>query len=73
SVPGASVTMGEVTLQTPFSLTAILGDSVTVSVSQSPVIGGTQYLFGSWSNGEAAAHQLDITGNQTLHLSLVPA
>ena len=72
SVPGASVTLGEVLVTTPATVTVILGDSVPVGVPNTQVIEGVTYEFEAWSDGAGASHQLDISGDLDLHLNLEP-
>ena len=72
SVPGTYVAIGENDRYTPFTETVILGDRIDISVPQTQVIGGSRYTFGSWSDGGANSHPIDINGNITLDLSLNP-
>lgn len=71
TVPGAKVSIGEYTRTAPFVETVILGDTIDISVPGTQVIGGQTYAFGSWSDGGAASHQIDITGDLSLQLTLV--
>lgn len=72
SVPGATVAIGEYTVTTPTTVIAILGDNLPLTSSQTQVIGGVTYEFDSWSDAGAASHAIDVTGDMTLHLNLVP-
>ncbi len=72
SVPGVTVLVGESTFETPFTYTAILGDQLEIGVSPKPLVDGVLYLFDSWSDGGDAAHGINVTGDMSLHLTLVP-
>jgi hypothetical protein len=41
---------------TPFARTAIVGSTTSVSAPSPIQVGGTQYVFDSWSDGGAASH-----------------
>ncbi len=72
SPPGATVTVGEHTGVTPFSITVIRNDVLTISVPTPQSVGGSQYRFGSWSNGAGQSQEYMATGDASLHLTLAP-
>ncbi len=70
--PGATVTVGEASGITPFTMTVIDEDTLTISVPTPQTIGGTPYSFGAWDHGGAQSHDYLASGDASLHLTLTP-
>lgn len=67
---GASVTIGDQQITTPFTTTVIRNDSLSLSAPSSQTIGDSAYTFSSWSNGLPRSHQYVATADATLMLRL---
>jgi glucose/arabinose dehydrogenase len=64
SVPaGLELTLNEVPTTAPFTRIVIEGSQNSVIAPTDQVLGGENYVFGSWSDGGAATH--NITADQT--------
>jgi glucose/arabinose dehydrogenase len=63
SPSGASLTMGADTGSAPFTETFIQNSTTDVTAPAATTIGGTQYAFGSWSDGGARTHTITIPRN----------
>ncbi len=58
SPAGLMLAVGSTSQPTPFTRTAILGSTLSVSAPSPQAIGGTVYEFVSWSDGGAQTHNL---------------
>lgn len=58
NVPGIQVTVGSETHETPFTANVIAGSITTVSAMSPATLNGTNYVFSSWSNGQARTYDL---------------
>ncbi len=61
SPAGLTLAVGSTSQPTPFTRTAILGSTLSVSAPSPQAIGGTAYEFVNWSDGGAQTHQ--VTAN----------
>lgn len=55
---GLQLTVGSASGTTPFSRTVIVGSSNSISAPSPQTLGGTNYQFASWSDGEAQTHNI---------------
>ena len=55
---GLQLTVGATTSTTPFDRTVIVGSANSVSALTPQVLGGTTYVFSSWSDGGAQSHTI---------------
>ncbi len=69
---GATVAVGEESRVTPFTITVIDNDQLTISVPTPQTIGGTPYQFDSWAHGGAQSHDYIAESDASLHLTLSP-
>jgi glucose/arabinose dehydrogenase/PKD repeat protein len=58
SPAGLTLAVGSTSEPTPFTRTAILGSTLSVSAPSPQAVGGTAYEFDSWSDGGAQTHTL---------------
>ncbi len=58
SPAGLTLAVGSTSQPTPFTRTAIVGSTLSVSAPSPQAIGGTAYEFVSWSDGGAQTHNL---------------
>ena len=58
SPAGLTLAVGSTSQPTPFTRTAILGSTLSVSAPSPQAIGGTAYEFVSWSDGGAQTHNI---------------
>ena len=58
SPAGLTLAVGSTTQATPFTRTAILGSTLSVSAPSPQVSGGTTYEFVGWSDGGAQTHNI---------------
>ena len=58
SPAGLTLAVGSTSQPTPFTRTAIVGSTLSVSAPSPQAIGGTVYEFVSWSDGGAQTHNL---------------
>src|SRR5262245_9422667 len=65
SPAGLTLTVGATDQATPFTRTAILGSTLSVSAPSPQAIGGTPYEFASWSDSGAQTHQIVANGAGT--------
>ncbi len=71
--PGATVTVGETTAVTPFTMQVIRNDSVSISAPSPQQIGGVPHVFLGWSTGAPGSHDYDVgPTDTTLELTMVP-
>jgi glucose/arabinose dehydrogenase len=54
--PGLSLTGGELTEPTPFTLIAVRGSNITLAAPGTAKVGGTAYAWWGWSDGGARVH-----------------
>jgi PKD repeat protein len=66
SVPsGLQLVFDGTTQATPYTVTAILGSTHTISAPATQTLGGTTYTFSSWSDGGAATHDMTAASAPT--------
>jgi glucose/arabinose dehydrogenase len=66
SVPsGLTLSLNTETATTPFTRTVILRSSNSIGAPGSQTLGGTPYVFDSWSDGGAATHDVTATASTT--------
>ncbi|MDQ1534087.1 MAG: hypothetical protein QOF28_1848, partial [Actinomycetota bacterium] len=70
SPSGATLGAGDTTGVTPFSRTVIDGGVISVTAPDQTINGQT-YVFSSWSDGGAAAHDVTISADTTLTATFV--
>ena len=58
SPAGLTLAVGSTSQPTPFTRTAILGSTLSVSAPSPQAIGGTAYEFVGWSDGGAQTHNI---------------
>ena len=58
SPTGLTLAVGSTSQPTPFTRTAIVGSTLSVSAPSPQAIGGTVYEFVSWSDGGAQTHNI---------------
>ena len=74
SVPsGAVVTIGDQQRATPFSVTVIRNDSISLSAPSPQAIGGVPHTFSSWSDGQPRSHQYLAGADATVTLQMSPS
>lgn len=56
--PGLQLVVGSTAGTTPFSRTVIVGSTNSVSAPSPQTLGGTNYFFGSWSDGQPNSHSI---------------
>jgi hypothetical protein len=67
---GIPVSAGSTTQATPFTLPLATNGRVTLTAPATATVGGVDYVFSSWSDGGARAHQItvpDDPGTFTAH------
>ena len=65
SPSGLQLTLGSSSATTPFTRTVIEGSVNTASAPSPQTLGGTGYVFASWSDGGAATHSLTANASLT--------
>ena len=65
SPSGLNIGVNSSSLTTPFTKTVILGSRNTISAPSPQTLGGTNYTFGSWSDGGAQSHDITASGDAT--------
>ncbi len=70
SVPsGLALAIGSASLATPFQQVVIVGSANTISAPSPQILGGSAYLFSSWSDGGAASHTIVAPATATTLLA----
>lgn len=72
SPPGATVSVGEHTGTTPFTVTVINRDLLALTVPSPQQIGGVPHVFSSWAHGGAQSQDYLADGNSAIHVNLTP-
>jgi glucose/arabinose dehydrogenase len=62
---GLTLAVNTFTATTPFTRTVIRKSSNSISAAASQSLGGSTYIFGSWSDGGAATHEVTATQSAT--------
>jgi len=70
---GLDFTLGGVTATAPATLDMIFNTETTLAVASPQNLAGTDYLFASWSNGQAQSHVISPQGPQTLTATFTAA
>jgi hypothetical protein len=65
SVPGVRLSYEGVAAPAPSTRTSAVGFRATVEAPLTQVADGVTYEFGSWSDGGAARHTIDVPGTAT--------
>jgi len=70
---GLQLTVGSGVIQTPATITAILNSRISVTANSPQTLGGTTYVFNSWSDGGAVSHDIvPPAGGATYTANFVP-
>jgi PKD repeat protein len=64
---GLQVAVDGTSQATPFTATAIVGSTHSLSAPATQSLGGTSYTFGSWSDGGAATHNITAPATATTY------
>ncbi|MGH9842282.1 MAG: PQQ-dependent sugar dehydrogenase, partial [Blastocatellia bacterium] len=73
SPPGLQLTLDGAPTATPASLQSVVGISRTLGVVSPQNVGGTNYVFGSWSDGGAATHTISTPSANTTYTATYAA
>ncbi len=74
SPPGIDLDVNDLSTSTSGSaITLIQGSTATLSAPSPQMVGGTQYVFQSWSDGGAAAHNIMVAKDETLKATFAAA
>src|SRR5581483_10637639 len=70
---GLQASFDAATQAAPYTVTAIIGSSHSVSAPTPQTLGGTTYTFSSWSDGGAAAHNITAPATATTYTATYTA
>ncbi|MGI8686027.1 MAG: PQQ-dependent sugar dehydrogenase [Acidimicrobiales bacterium] len=73
SPSGLQVAVGSSAAATPFTRTVIIGSTNSVSASSPQTLGGTQYVFSSWSDGGAQTHAVVAPSSASTYTAIFAA
>jgi glucose/arabinose dehydrogenase len=68
--PGIELLAANTEATSPFSVPAIIGSEIQLSAPQSAVIGGSSYIFSSWSDGGPREHTVLVSAGQAEYLAV---
>jgi glucose/arabinose dehydrogenase len=64
---GANVGINEIAGPTPLTKQAVIGSTNSISATSPQTIGGSNYVFSSWSDGGAASHNIVAPATDTTY------
>ena len=68
--PGIPLTVGGASRTAPFTMRGYQGATVSVSAPGTATVGGARYVFASWSDGGARAHNLTVPAGGTTYTAV---
>ena len=72
SPTGLNLTLGSTTAATPFNRSVIQGSVNSIAAASPQTLGGNQFVFGSWSDGGARAHNVTVNDDSTFTATFGP-
>jgi glucose/arabinose dehydrogenase len=72
SPTGATLTLGSDNHVAPFTIDVITGSTQSIAATDQ-TIGGTAYVFKSWSDGGARTHTITVTSDKTVTATFSPS